>query len=495
MLNGVTYYLTPATTTDARGHGVYVATSGPELGIEFVRDDDSKPENDTANVTGEFWRVRTADGTTYTFGRTADAEQVVWPVNTLDSRNGRQPRNKAFSAYNWKLSSIEDVHGNRVEYVYETACGQQFADNPNTPGPDYRQGNLDGGAGKQCTEVDAGLKEIRYNFDGVTPQTVVTFTNASKNGNTLRKEELMNVGVFRPTKIEVRHGGKLISRETFAYSNEGAHYFAAWDVATEFWTLASITHAGSDGKTLPVQSFIYDQEANACDDGACIRLLTRVNNGYGAVTTIGYAGLPGTIWRYVTTLDTWDGVATKYGSTRPQTRTQYTPSTGKDSNNAVQVCYDKAYHVTNNPCHSRVGPGEGSSSLIGFDFTTMATQAPAAPTGTGWTTLNKAVVTFYNDDYWLLGQTDKQQQLAPSNNGILIEDDYNWTVVVSPDGKYLKAQLVSETHTKHPTGTWIKNSIDYTYYALDPALGSYGTLKTKVEKDENGTAFRCTEYA
>lgn len=68
-------------------------------------------------------------------------------------------------------------------------------------------------------------------------------------------------------------------------------------------------------------------------------------------------------------------------------------------------------------------------------------------------------------------------------------------MVTSPDGKYLKAQLTAETHTQHPTGTWIKNSVDYTYYALDPAMGSYGALKTKLEKDEADNPYRCTEYA
>lgn len=92
-------------------------------------------------------------------------------------------------------------------------------------------------------------------------------------------------------------------------------------------------------------------------------------------------------------------------------------------------------------------------------------------------------------------QTRNREQLDPANNGILIEDDYNWVVVTSPDGESLKAQLASETHTQHPTGTWIKNSVDYTYYALDPAMGSYGALKTKLEKDEADNPYRCTEYA
>lgn len=73
-------------------------------------------------------------------------------------------------------------------------------------------------------------------------------------------------------------------------------------------------------------------------------------------------------WHYVATVDTWDGVAAQDCDTRPQTRAQYTPSTGKDGNNAVQVCYDKDYNATTNPCHSQVEPGKGSSSLIGFDF-------------------------------------------------------------------------------------------------------------------------------
>lgn len=52
--------------------------------------------NDTANVSGEFWRVKTADGTTYTFGKTEDAEQVIWPMEvTPVTQPPGPPRNES----------------------------------------------------------------------------------------------------------------------------------------------------------------------------------------------------------------------------------------------------------------------------------------------------------------------------------------------------------------------------------------------------------------
>lgn len=119
QLNGATYYLQPQDNgvSGERSYGRYEAIGSPELFIEYLSD----PGNVT--VSGEYWRARTADGTTYTFGDTADAEQVVWPVSMTEGCNYYQPRNDAFSANNWKLSRVEDVHGNRIDYTYATACG------------------------------------------------------------------------------------------------------------------------------------------------------------------------------------------------------------------------------------------------------------------------------------------------------------------------------------------------------------------------------------
>lgn len=275
-LNGVNYYLNPLNTIGR--YGTFKAIGAPELYIEYVEDNDAT--NDTDNVSGEFWRVRTPDGTTHTFGRSQGAEQVVWPMETQPFRNGGQHRNPKFAPYNWKLDSVVDVHGNRIEYVYETACGTKFDQ------PSVDRGEKIPVIGFQCSEVDTAVKKILYNFNGTTAQTKVMFTNAPVNGGPKKQEKTMTAGIFRPSSIEVRQGAApndaLVRRYEFTYSS-GAHYFSPWVVATEFWMLTSVTHKGSNGSTtLPVQTFTYNRDViPGCADGVCVKLLTEVANGYG----------------------------------------------------------------------------------------------------------------------------------------------------------------------------------------------------------------------
>lgn len=313
VLNGMNYYLNPLDTTGR--YGTFKAIGSPDLYIEYFKDDNDT--NNTDNVSGEFWRVKTADGTVYTFGQTADAEQVVWPMEVTPiipgqppgpPRNESQFRNPKFAPYNWKLNSVVDVHGNKIEYIYETTCGIKF-DESGQRGQNRADGVF------QCTEVDAAVKEIRYNFSGATAQTKVLFTNEKRNYAQTRQEKSMTAGVFRPTQIDIQQGAAtLVGRYQFTYST-GAHYYGAWAVATEFWMLLSIQQFGVNGTTpLPMQTFAYNRDVtDGCVDGVCVKLLTEVANGYGAVTVLSYANWAGTRWQTVTQVETWDGVAHKKG--------------------------------------------------------------------------------------------------------------------------------------------------------------------------------------
>ena len=209
------------------------------------------------------------------------------------------------------------------------------------------------------------------------------------------------------------------------------------------------------------------------------------------MTQIAYGALVETGWRYVTTIDTWDGVAHRFGSHRPQTRLRYTPSVSRVGG-VVQLCYDKAYHQDNNPCYSGMGSGEGSEALIGFNTTAIETQAPSG--ANNWTTQNKTTLTFYNVDFWLLGKTDLQEQFA-ANGDKLQRSDYHWT---RPDTGLPYVFLDWEAHATYQPGDaniYIAGLTDYEYYPVNPGNGHFGGLKWKLEKDEAGRAYRCTEYA
>ena len=141
-----------------------------------------------------------------------------------------------------------------------------------------------------------------------------------------------------------------------------------------------------------------------------------------------------------------------------------------------------------------MGSGQDSEALIGFDTTTIETQAPAAATGSAWTTLNKTTLTFYNDDYWLLGKTQVTEQFA-ADNSKLSRSHYNWT---RPDLYQPYTFLEWEAHATYrpdDVNTYIGHTIAYTYYPVNPGSDQFGGLKTKAELDEAGATYRCTEYA
>ena len=367
LLNGVTYHLTPA--QGVTRYGRYHAVGQPDMLVEYLADDNQT--NDTENVSGEFWRVRTGNGTTYTFGRTMESEQVVYPVSNI--HNLGQLRNKLFSPYNWKLDLIRDVHGNKVEYVYGySKCGLDFYENE-------RRGGLgvEHNYASQCTEVDTALSEIRYNFSGGAAATKVVFTYGEMNSGARRTVELMNAGIYRPTRIDVNQTSgsttTTLYSYLFTYHPLGYHYIAGWDISTQFWMLAGIGKTGVGGNgALPTQTFSYEMTPHGgCAFGDnpgqttyCVKALKRVDNGYGAVTEFSYAKIDGK-WMHVTTADTWDGVAAKYGSgARPWSRLAYDRA-------GQAACFDTA----GSAC--RMGSAPPSDALVGFNGVTILTQAPS----------------------------------------------------------------------------------------------------------------------
>ena len=226
VLGGVSYYLTPVQTPDGR-HGTYKALGGPELKVEYLIE---KEDDDFGLVSQEYWRVRTADGVTYTFGATEASEQVVGRVAT--NRNSGQPANDHFAPVNWMLDSIQDLHGNVVSFGYATACGQ------NGDGT-TREWYLDGGVVKECSEVDVALSSVVYNGG----QTTVSFTYAGLNDRLRKEDSYMLVGHFRPTQIEVKQGGTTVGKDTFTYETN-AHYRADKAYSSQFWLLTNVAHTG-----------------------------------------------------------------------------------------------------------------------------------------------------------------------------------------------------------------------------------------------------------
>ena len=230
----------------------------------------------------------------------------------------------------------------------------------------------------------------------------------------------MTAGVFRPAQVEVQRWDastaaySLVSRYQFTYS-DGAHYHSAWDVATEFSMLTKVRRFGNDGtKELPAQTFAYNREVvDGCREDECVRLLTEVANGYGAVTVLSYARWSSTRGQVVTKAETWDGVAFKKGThARGQTLVVYDHS-------GATACFD----TEDSGCE--MGTQEPSEALVGFNKATVKTQEWDSENSI-WKTLGTTETDFINANYLLLGKVSEQRQVDPVSGSVLVKDSYNW---------------------------------------------------------------------
>ncbi|MCL4264494.1 MAG: hypothetical protein KJ069_14820 [Anaerolineae bacterium] len=420
-LNGTSYVLEPVALTDSR-HGQYIAIGDPSIKVEYI----SAP-GQTTNVAGEFWRVQTADGTTYQFGFQPDAEQVIAPLfeacyQLSGQDNDDQPRNRRFMASSWKLDTITDKYGNQVRYTYEGACGQQGNGSDRTYPVD--------GGGSHCTEVDVALKEIRYNFGSNNqPRTVIEFQNGIPGNTEARKRvENMLVGLWRPGNIIIKQDGATIRRYNFNYATFEHRVAVSNPYGYSFWWITDITQYGvaENGSevALPTLTFTYDRDTGTgCGPDMngqtkCIYLLTQVENGYGAVSKIAYETFNNNgIWNLVKDVYTWDGVAHIYNGSNPaMVQTRY------DRTGAIP-CFD---NKDTPGCRAPHNEGEDSDKLVGFDRVTITAGAPANMPGSP---MSKQGQTFNTSNYWLNGKVSTSATYDPNNNAKLTESISYWTWV------------------------------------------------------------------
>ncbi|MCI0397132.1 MAG: hypothetical protein L0322_19625, partial [Chloroflexi bacterium] len=486
VLNGVTHHLEPLALDPEGRHGRYIANGDPSLYIEYK-------DNAPGNVTGEYWIVRASDGTTYTFGLTEDAEQVVAPISAF--HNSTQPRNDGFAAASWKLDSITNLYsqesGRQVDYVYRSKCVEDFDNNPGGclrySTPDLHVAESDDPAwnpqtpaqsyGKFRSEVDVAVHLIRYNFVNSVAQTEISFGYYGKNWGLVRLEgAFMTVGHLRPWDIVIKQASNVVAAYTFVYG-ENEHYLPPGVADTQFWWLMEVRHYGSDygqpeALPLPVQSFFYEEFTNHSSCGwdgpsgnpppnwVCVPLLIRVNNGYGANTKLVYGRLdnngnphPDGDWFHVTDIYTWDG--TKYiydgnnasaGSHILYNRTGYT------------ACYDTGENLG---VGCRSPRSEASDALAGFNGVQVEVQKPNG--SGGWTTLSYQRQTFYVDPYWLNGKTITQLNYDPTGASLLSGHLENWTW----DGTARFAILNHETNLSYNPSDSNINLGTHTTYTYD----------------------------
>jgi hypothetical protein len=125
IMNGASYDLQPASGSEDQLYGRYYADDMPGLYVERINSCSNGNCNDLlggspANVTTEYWIVKTSDGTTYRLGYQADAEQVIF--RTANDGGQSYPYSGpvwAHTAYRWRVDLVTDIHGNTTIYQYK----------------------------------------------------------------------------------------------------------------------------------------------------------------------------------------------------------------------------------------------------------------------------------------------------------------------------------------------------------------------------------------
>ncbi|MFJ7154616.1 RHS repeat-associated core domain-containing protein [Streptomyces sp. NPDC101118] len=319
---------------------------------ELVKDDASGEwrlkDDDASQVTrltgavngtagGEYWKVVTGNGTTYTFGLDklpgADTQRTnsTWTVPVFGDDNGEPgyDQGATFSArakvqaWRWNLDLVEDVHGNASTYWY-TAESNYYAQNGDkTALKAYVRGGYP-------TEIRYGQRSEAL-FTGTASHKVTfsygerCFASSCASLTETTKQNWPDVpfdSICSETEAECRATGpsfftrKLLkSVKTYAWSTtlepDAYAYMDSFDLTQEYLdagdigdttdqtlTLKSLKRTGRYGTDIPLPAvdFTYHMRPNRVDvDGDDVLPLNRpridtITSEAGAITTVTYSG-------------------------------------------------------------------------------------------------------------------------------------------------------------------------------------------------------------
>ncbi|MFI8186485.1 RHS repeat-associated core domain-containing protein [Actinacidiphila glaucinigra] len=297
-------------------------------------DDDG---DDSVDGKGEYWRVVTGNGTTYTFGLNklsgAGPERTnsTWtvPVFGDDSGEPGYSSGTGFSgraktqAWRWNLDLVQDVHGNAASYWYTKENNYYAKNGDKTQLASYVRGGYP-------TEIRYGQRADTL-FTGVT-SAKVTFTYKERctasSCDSLTKDTATNWpdvpfdSICSSTETDCASTGpsfftrkRLTDIETFSWSTAadpdafkpvdayalGQEFFDGQDIGNssdQVLTLTSLKRTGMNGTaiSLPPVGFTYQQRPNRVEGGTQpgggdILPLTRpristITSETGAVTTV-----------------------------------------------------------------------------------------------------------------------------------------------------------------------------------------------------------------
>lgn len=157
----------------------------------------------TQNQKGEYWEIKTQDGTKYIFGKVTNAEHMCRGQDYVN---------------HWKIEQVQDIHGNTIKYTYIDGDGYSYID------------------------------KIEYN-NSLVHKIEFTYSNIPF----LRWQE--NQGCdwnepYRLNSILVKTNNNLVRQYDFSFTLGDSNQSL----------LTSITEKGSDGSSLTPTTFTYRPE-------------------------------------------------------------------------------------------------------------------------------------------------------------------------------------------------------------------------------------------
>ncbi len=435
LLNGSGYELEPA--TPGQTFGRYYAKHAPQLYVEYK-------SSGAANLTGQYWIVRTAEGTEYRLGYTLGSEQIVCKVYPTNNE-----------VYRWRLDQATDMFGNQMALTYREAhSGEGYGcsrDTASVLDRIYYNKRVDNG--QWGTEIR--LIPTSYTFENVPNWNAPPIF--SRQGQLARLEIWQNGQ--RQTYYQLTH---ITYAPVSSYPYEG-----------QVRELRAIQQWSGDGtQALPATTFTYQSLPNkttcCCSIEACGNYhkmldyayprLSAVANGYGAHSEFSYEN-DGRVdnnalfYNYrVTEQRTYDGLQAQ------PAKVTYTYGTR---------CYDQSGSATNGGtlCRGRapenVGPlaGHADVTVRAYDYN-------------GSSLLTKSQHLYYTDDNnsWRLGR-EYQMQTYFDDTTVAERVDTVWGVAANGTTTFAYTDRV--TTTQYFGGVTTKNAVDYDYDGYGNVVAEY----------------------
>lgn len=268
--------------------GRYVAINAPGLFVQRIYDP-NLPTAPAANEDKVYWIVKTADGTTYRLGYTANSAKGQWVSgpNTSLQEHVFSGAKAGWGVMTWYVDTVTDIHGNQMQYDYHE---------PTRRDQEWYGTHL-------YTEIRR-LKEIRYNYVSLAANANTRLGGTFPSGYASKIGFDINPAMNnRISAIKLYHLDYLTNSLPYRVVNIGLsvqsyHGLCGQSTTTEKINSIQVqgyTHNGTL-YTLPATTFSYKDWGHGWIDGSgeanrCYRYdyVETIANGYGGSIRFDYA--------------------------------------------------------------------------------------------------------------------------------------------------------------------------------------------------------------